>query len=98
MNDFFDGTSEIIHACSQEQTGAAYTGGAPALYHPVPVKSGDETCSVGSDFLCLVAKLEECGIAIDEPGRVGERDAEVEGLNELEIGMTKFENVNLDDS
>ena len=47
-------------------------------------------------MLRFIAKLEKCSVAIDEPGRVGERDAEVEGLNELEIGMAKFENVNLD--
>jgi hypothetical protein len=67
------------------------------LYHPVPVKSGDETCGVGSDLLCFIAKLEKCSVAVDEPGRVGERDAEVEGLDELEIGMAKFENVNLEE-
>jgi hypothetical protein len=66
------------------------------LYHPVSVKSRDETCSVCSDLLCFIAELEKCSVAVDEPGRVGERDAEVEGLDELEIGMAKFENVNLD--
>jgi hypothetical protein len=65
------------------------------LYHPVPVESGDETCSVSSNLLCFVAKLEKCSVAVDEPRRVGERDAEVEGLDELEICMAKFENVNL---
>jgi len=65
------------------------------LYHPVPVKSGDETCSVGSNLLCFIAKLEKCSVTVYEPGRVGERDAEVEGLDELEICMAKFENVDL---
>ena len=66
------------------------------MYHPVPVKSGNETCCVGSNLLGFVAELEKCSVAVNEPGRIGERDAEVEGLDELEIGMTKFENVNLD--
>lgn len=66
------------------------------MYHPVPVKSGDETCSVGSDLLCFITELEQCSVAVDEPGGVGERDAEVESLDELEIGMAKFENINLD--
>ena len=65
------------------------------MHHPVPVKSGDETCSVGSNLLRFVAKLQKCSVAVNEPGRVGERDAEVEGLDELEICMAKFENVNL---
>lgn len=46
-------------------------------------------------MLRFIAKLEKCSVAIDEPGRVGERDAEVEGLDELEVGMSKFENINL---
>ena len=66
------------------------------MYHPVPVKSGDQTCSICGDLLRFVTKLEKCSVAIDEPGRVGERDAEVEGLDELEVGMAKFENINLD--
>jgi len=66
------------------------------LYHPVPVKSGDKACSVGSNLLGFIAKLEKCSVAVDEPGRVGKRDAEVEGLDELEICMAEFENVNLD--
>jgi len=65
------------------------------LYHPIPVKPGDETRGVGSDLLRFVAELEECSVAVDEPGRVGERDAEVEGLDQLEIGMAEFENINL---
>lgn len=67
------------------------------MYHPVPVKSGNETCSVGSDLLCFIAELEERCVAINEPGWVGERDAEVESLDELEVGMAKFENIDLDD-
>ena len=51
------------------------------MYHPIPVKSGDETRSIGSDLLCFIAELEECSVAVDEPGGVGERDAEVEGLD-----------------
>ena len=65
------------------------------MNHPIPVKSGDETCSIGSDLLCFISELEECSVAVDEPGRVGERNAEVEGLDQLEIGMAKFENINL---
>jgi len=45
--------------------------------------------------LGFIAELEECSVAVDEPGRVGERDAEVEGLDQLEICMTKLENINL---
>ena len=66
------------------------------MYHPVPVKSGNETCCVGSNLLSFVAEFEKCSVAVNEPGRIGERYAEVEGLDELKIGMTKFENVNLD--
>ena len=66
------------------------------MYHPVPVKSGDETCSVGGNLLRFVAKFEKCSVAVNEPRRVGERDTEVEGLDELEICMAEFENVNLD--
>ena len=47
-------------------------------------------------MLCFIPKLEKCSVAVDEPGRVGERDAEVEGLDELEICMAEFENVDLD--
>jgi hypothetical protein len=67
------------------------------LYHPVPVESGDETGGVCGDLLCFVAEFEKGSVAVDEPGRVGERDAEVEGLDELEIGVTQFENVDLGD-
>ena len=95
MNNFFERTSKVVHACGQEQTRTAYTCGAPTLDHPVPIKSRNEACSVCSDLLCLIAKLEKGSISVNEPGRVGERDAEIESLNELEIRMTKFENVDL---
>ena len=65
------------------------------MYHPVPVKSGDKTCGVRSDLLSFVTELEKCSVAVDEPGRVGEGDAEVEGLDELEVGMAELENVDL---
>ena len=51
------------------------------MYHPIPVKSRDETRSIGSDLLCFIAELKECSVAVDEPGRIGERDAKVECLD-----------------
>jgi len=66
------------------------------LYHPVPVKSGYKTGGVCGDLLCFIAKLEERSVPVNEPGGVGERDAEVESLDELEIGMAQFEDINLD--
>ena len=47
------------------------------MYHPVPVESGDETCSVCGDLLRFIAELKKGGVAVDEPGRVGKGDTEV---------------------
>ena len=96
MNNLRDATPEVVHARGEEDARAAYPGGATALRHPVPVEALHEAHGVRGDFGGLVAEFEERGEARDVVRGVDEREAQVEGLDELEVGVAEFEYVDLE--
>jgi hypothetical protein len=55
----------------------------------------DESYGIGSHLVCFVAKFEEGGETRNVMGGIYERQSEIEGLNELEIYMAKFKNIDL---
>ena len=95
LDDLGDAAAEVVHPRGEEEARSTDSGGSSTDVHPVSGHSSDEASGVLCDLLRLVTELEEGGEAGDVEGRVDGRELESESFDELEVGRSEDEDVDL---